>query len=85
VTVSIKLLVLLDCCSPTLTSTVPLVAPLPLPTVTGPAPAPTPGPPAKPTDVLPTANFHNSDPVTKAVMDNIMGKLPTKKQAVSVV
>lgn len=81
-------LVLLECCSPALTSTVPLsqplVAPLPLTTVTGPAPAPTPGPPAKPTDVLPAANFHSSDPVTKAVMDNIMGKLPTKKQAVSV-
>ncbi|PNF14363.1 hypothetical protein B7P43_G05570 [Cryptotermes secundus] len=73
--------------SPALTSTVPLsqplVAPLPLTTVTGPAPAPTPGPPTKPTDVLPAANFHNSDPVTKAVMDNIMGKLPTKKQAVT--
>jgi len=63
---------------------VPLVAPLTLPTVTGPAPTPAPGPPAKPADVLPPANFHNSDPVTKAVMDNIMGKLPTKKQAVSV-
>jgi len=52
--------------------------------MTGPAPTPAPGPPSKPTDVLPPANFHNSDPVTKAVMDNIMGKLPTKKQAVSV-
>ncbi|KDR12479.1 hypothetical protein L798_13723 [Zootermopsis nevadensis] len=72
---------------PALPSTVPLsqplVAPLPLPAVTGPVPAPTPGPPAKPVDVLPSANFHSSDPVTKAVMDNIMGKLPTKKQAVT--
>ncbi|KAJ9601343.1 hypothetical protein L9F63_000481, partial [Diploptera punctata] len=55
----------------------PLVAPLPLP------PAPTAAPAAKAVDVLPPANFHNSDPVTKAVMDNIMGKLPTKKQAVT--
>ncbi|XP_069705701.1 zinc finger protein 385D-like isoform X3 [Periplaneta americana] len=73
--------------SPALPSTVPLsqplVATLPLPPVTGPTPTPAPGPPTKPTDVLPPANFHNSDPVTKAVMDNIMGKLPTKKQAVT--
>ncbi|XP_069705699.1 zinc finger protein 385D-like isoform X2 [Periplaneta americana] len=72
---------------PALPSTVPLsqplVATLPLPPVTGPTPTPAPGPPTKPTDVLPPANFHNSDPVTKAVMDNIMGKLPTKKQAVT--
>ncbi|PSN49555.1 hypothetical protein C0J52_04985 [Blattella germanica] len=70
--------------SPAITSSVPLsqplVAPLPLP----PAPTPAPGPPTKAVDVLPPASFHNSDPVTKAVMDNIMGKLPTKKQAVSV-
>jgi Zinc-finger of C2H2 type len=28
------------------------------------------------------SNYHDSDPVTKAVMDNIMGKLPTKKPVV---
>ena len=72
------------CCSPALPSSVPLSQPLVAPLTLPPAPTPTPGPPAKAVDVLQPANFHNSDPVTKAVMDNIMGKLPTKKQAVSI-
>ncbi|XP_068085878.1 zinc finger protein 385B [Anabrus simplex] len=60
----------------------PLVAPLPVPTVPAVA-AVTTVLERKPCDGPLSSSFSNSDPVTKAVMDNIMGKLPTKKQAVT--
>ncbi|XP_063243409.1 zinc finger protein 346-like isoform X2 [Bacillus rossius redtenbacheri] len=66
--------------NPALPTSVPLTQalvppPLPLPTVATTLDG-------KPVEVMASPAFHSSDPVTKAVMDNIMGKLPTKKQPV---